>query len=74
MPWEETPAEFAERLHVAVKHINDNFDVRGLCMELPDRLEALVSKTKRGPLAKVNVAASLATRAQIRFPWPTSVF
>ena len=45
MPWEETVPAFAERLHEAVKHINANFGVRGLCMEFPSRLEALVGKT-----------------------------
>ena len=41
-PWEESPNELEERLQQGVRRINREFDVRGLCMELPDRLHALV--------------------------------
>ena len=52
VPWQETPQQFADRLQRAVTHINDNFDVRGLCMEMPDRLNTLASKTKGDRLPK----------------------
>ena len=37
-PWEETPQQLAVRLRQGVSRINKEFDVRGLCMELPGRL------------------------------------
>ena len=43
VPWEETPEDLARRLQGCVDHINSNFDVRGLCMEFPQRLEALAN-------------------------------
>ena len=52
VPWEESPQAFAERLHEAVKHINNNYNVRGLCMEFPGRLEDLASRTKGDRLPK----------------------
>ena len=44
-PWEETPHEFAKRLQKGVRRINKEFDVRGLCMEFPQRLDDLINKT-----------------------------
>ena len=43
-PWEETPKQLAVRLQRGVSRINKDFDVRGLCMEFPDRLHTLVKK------------------------------
>ena len=40
-PWEETPGELEERLQQAVCWINQKYDVRALCMGVPDRLRAL---------------------------------
>ena len=44
-PWEETPKEFAVRLQKAAKSVNENYNVRDLALEFPDRLHALVRKT-----------------------------
>ena len=41
-PWTETPGALAERLQRAVTHVNNSFNVRGLCLELPARFRALV--------------------------------
>ena len=43
-PWGETVDEFGERLRLAAEHINANFNVEGLCWELPQRLDALCAK------------------------------
>ena len=40
-PWEETPGELELRLQQAARWVNENYDVRGLCMGVPDRLRAL---------------------------------
>ena len=44
-PWEESPQDLAVHLQQGVNRINRSFDVRGLCMELPRRLELLVGTT-----------------------------
>ena len=44
-PWEETPKEFAARLQKVAKSVNENYNVRDLALEFPDRLHALVRKT-----------------------------
>ena len=51
-PWEETPQKLAARLQQGVSRINKEFDVRGLCMELPGRLSLLVYDTCGDRLAK----------------------
>ena len=51
-PWEETPGDVERRLQQNVARINKDFDVRGLCMEFPDRLHDLVKETCRDRLAK----------------------
>ena len=50
--WEETPDEFSKRLQKGVSHINKEFNVRGLCMEFPERLRALEHDTKGDRLRK----------------------
>ena len=44
---EETPAELSRRIQLCASRINRDFDVRGLCMEFPGRLDAL-AKTAYG--------------------------
>ena len=51
-PWEEMPQQLAERLRQGASRINKEFDVRGLCMELPGRLSLLVCDTCGDRLAK----------------------
>ena len=51
-PWNETPEELEKRLQQAVARINKDFDVRGLCMEFPDRLHDLAKKTYGDRLPK----------------------
>ena len=41
IPWEETPTDFAARLHVVVAGINDDCNIAGLCREFPERLRRL---------------------------------
>ena len=48
----ETPEALAERLQRAVTHVNKSFNVRGLCMELPARLRALVETSHGDRLPK----------------------
>ena len=43
-PWEETVEDFTERMKGIAAYINENYDVEGLCRELPDRLEELVER------------------------------
>ena len=52
IPWQEPPEELARRLQGCVDHINATYDVRGLCMEFPGRLEALVNVTLGDRLPK----------------------
>ena len=51
-PWNETPEELEKRLQQAVARINKDFNVRGLCMEFPDRLHDLANKTYGDRLPK----------------------
>ena len=51
-PWEETPHDVAARLQAAVCHVNEQFEVRALCMEFPQRLSDLVNKTRGDRLPK----------------------
>ena len=44
-PWEESPFELEERLQLAVRWVNQKFDVRGLCRGLPGRLHTLANVT-----------------------------
>ena len=41
-PWKETPAELAERMRRTCSYINANFDVDGLCLALPKRVQAVI--------------------------------
>ena len=43
-PAKETPAEYAARLCGICQYINANYDVDGLCRELPGRLQTLVDR------------------------------
>ena len=51
-PWEETPPMLGKRIQTAVNKINKEFDVRGLCMEFPDRLNTLIKVTGGDRLPK----------------------
>ena len=51
-PWEESPRELEQRLQQAVRWVNQNYDVRGLCRGLPGRLLALVSEARGDRLPK----------------------
>ena len=51
-PWNETPEELEKRLQQAVARINKDFNVRGLCMDFPDRLHDLANKTYGDRLPK----------------------
>ena len=51
-PWKETPVQLEKRLQQAARKINKSYDVRGLCMEFPQRLESLIKKTKSDRLSK----------------------
>ena len=46
-PWEEAPIEFAARLKGIVAKINAEYDVEGLCRELPCRVASLHAKHGR---------------------------
>ena len=41
MPWQETTDMWARRARQAVKEINRDYDVAGLCREFPGRLSAV---------------------------------
>ena len=41
-PWCETVAEFGDRLRGVCQHINEKYDVEGLCRKLPGRLQKIV--------------------------------
>ena len=51
-PCEESPCELEERLQLAVRWVNHNYDVRGLCRGLPDRLHTLANVTRGDRLPK----------------------
>ena len=51
-PWEESPCELEERLQLAVRWVNQKYDVRGLCRGLPDRLHTLANVTRGDRLPK----------------------
>ena len=51
-PWEETPQQFATRIHDAVAYVNANYEVSRLCKEFPDRLMALATETHGDRLPK----------------------
>ena len=42
-PWEETVEDYSARLRDVVRKVNEEYNVEGLCRELPDRVEALYS-------------------------------
>ena len=41
-PWTETVEEFGARLRDICAHINEHFDVEGLCHGLPERLQMVI--------------------------------
>lgn len=41
-PWAETVEQFGQRMREIVTYCNDNYDVEGLCKELPVRVQKLV--------------------------------
>ena len=41
-PWEETEEQFEIRLRRIAQKINKEYNVEGLCRELPERIEKLV--------------------------------
>ena len=43
-PWQETNVQFLLRLKGIVAEINTDFDIAGLCHELPGRVEQLFHK------------------------------
>ena len=43
-PWTESRAQFATRLKRIVATINANYDVDGLCREMPMRIPELIKK------------------------------
>ena len=43
-PWEETCAAYGSRLREVCGTVNANHDVEGLCLEFPERLQAVVDK------------------------------
>ena len=42
-PWEETQVQWAQRARRVVQRINVEFDVKGLCAEFPQRLDAVAA-------------------------------
>ena len=40
-PWKESPHDFERRLQACVRDLNSTCDVRGLCMDFPERLREL---------------------------------
>ena len=50
-PWEESEDGFRERMRNAVAYVNSNYDVAGLCKELPSRIEKLI-EAEGGKLEK----------------------
>ena len=51
-PWNETEEQFSKRLKLAGEHVNANFDVQGLCREMPERMRKLVHDKKGDRLKK----------------------
>ena len=45
-PWQESPRELEVRLQQAADWVNTEFDARGLCMGLPNRLYSLANETR----------------------------
>lgn len=43
-PWEETVDDYHTRLRACAAYINDNYDVEGLCKELPQRVESFLAR------------------------------
>ena len=40
--WEESVEQFGARLRSACQHVNENYNVTGLCEELPSRVAKLI--------------------------------
>ena len=51
-PWNETEADFEARLKNAATWVNENYDVDGLCREMPSRMRDLVHVTHGARLNK----------------------
>ena len=49
-PWKETREQYQARLHECCRQVNAEYDVEGLCRELPSRLEEL--KRRKGDRLK----------------------
>ena len=48
LPWDETQQQWTQRARQVVQYINENYNVRGLCAEFPQRLEqTLASQGER---------------------------
>ena len=43
-PWEETEEQYGQRLRGVVAYINENYNVAGLCDEVLDRVETLITE------------------------------
>ena len=50
-PWEESVEGFGSRLREVVRKVNEQYNVDGLCRELPSRVDALYD-AEGGKLAK----------------------
>ena len=42
LPWQENQAQWAQRAHKAIREINRDYDVAGLCRQFPARLQEVV--------------------------------
>ena len=43
-PWQETREAYGERLRAVARRVNEEYNVAGLCRELPCRLQEVVDK------------------------------
>ena len=50
-PWEETVAAYTIRLKQVVRRINEEYNVEGLCQQLPERIQKLY-EAEGGRLSK----------------------
>ena len=51
-PWNESEENFTKRIKTAVEYVNANYDVGGLCREMPSRMRELVHETQGDRLRK----------------------
>ena len=45
-PWNESEEHFTKRIKRVVEHVNREYDVAGLCREMPSRMRDLVHTTR----------------------------